>query len=179
MENHTITEQQLLDLIDGKCSTTESRIIKDSIEASPTLNTKYRELCYMHETMLKHNVVKTSKVFLENVMAGLESRKLIVEGLFDSINRTGKWLLTVVIVLMMVTIYFASIDSVSLDFSQLLTKSLEINTLKIDFSPVGKLFSDKIIINGFLFVGMLISLVLFDRVLLRPWFARRRSALYV
>ena len=175
MENHKITEQQLLDLIDVKCSTTESRIIKDSIEASPTLNTKYRELFYMHETMLKHNVVKTSKGFLENVMAGLESRKLMVEGMFDSINKMGLRLLTVVIALMMITIYFVSIDSISLDFSQLLTKSLELNTFKIDVSPVGKLFSDKIFLNGFLFVGMVISLVLFDRAVLKPWFEARKT----
>ena len=175
MEKHTITEQQLLDLIDGKCSTTESRVIKDSLEASSTLSARYQELCYMHEALLKHNVVKTPKDFLENVMAGIKSKRLIVEGLFDSINKAGKKIFIVMIMLMMCTVYFASIDSISLDFSKLLTKSIALNTLKIDVSAIGKLFNDKIIINGFLFVGTVISLVLFDRVLLRPWFEARKS----
>jgi hypothetical protein len=169
MENHMITEQQLLDFIEGKLSTHESRSIKDVIASSGDINRKYQRLLYMQEVMSKHALIKTSDNFLETVMAGLETRKFSVEGLFDSINKLGLKLFLLISVIMVIAIYLTTNGSIMLNLDGV-ANSYDLNTL-----PVATFLDDKLIVNGLLFSGLMMTLFLFDKVILKPWFSRRRA----
>lgn len=174
MEQFTITEQQLLNFIDGNCSTDESRKIKDMIESSKVLEAQYNELLFMHKSLSQYPLVSAPDGFRDKVMANLSSKAISIEGLFDSINRLGLKLLVVVLILIGITVTFVASDSVALNLNGLLTNTTTVlETYNINVSPVNTLLGDKLILNGLLFVGTVFSLVLFDRVILKPWFSRR------
>jgi len=176
MEKYSITEQQLFNLIDGKCSTDESRKIKDSIDSSPELKAKYQEFLYMHQTMTSHNIVKTPSGFLDNVMAGLESRKFSVDGLFDSINKLGLKFIVLMAIIMIVSIYFVTNEVIVLNFTALIENATFVKDYNLDIIPVDTLFNDKLILNGLLFSGLMVTLLLFDKAVLKPWFAKRNAS---
>ena len=177
MEKYSVTEQQLFDLIDGKCSIAESRKIKDAIDSSTELNAKYQRLLYMHQAMSNHNLVKTPNDFLDNVMNSLESRKFIIDGLFDSINKLGLKLLAFMLILMAITIYFVNNESIALNFDGLIKNTMLVENYNLNVNTVNTLLNDKLILNGLLFTGLLVTLLLFDKVVLKPWFTRRNSTL--
>lgn len=175
MEQFTITEQQLLNFIDGKCSTDESRKIKDMIESSKALEAQYNELLFMHKSLSQYPLVSAPDGFRDKVMANLSSKAISIEGLFDSINRLGLKLLVVVLILIAITVTFVASDSVALNLNNLLTNATVFDTYDVNVSPVNTLLGDKLILNGLLFVGTVFSLVLFDRVILKPWFLKRNQ----
>lgn len=176
MEKYSITEQQLFNLIEGKCSTDESRKIKDSISSSPELKAKYQELLYMHQTMTRNNIVKTPNGFLDRVMSGLESKKFIVEDLFNSINKLGLKFIAMMAILMIVSIYFVANDAIALNFSGLIENATIVKDYNLDVIPVDSFLNDKIILNGLLFSGLIVMLLLFDKAVLKPFFSKRNAS---
>jgi len=175
MEKHSITEQQLFDLIDGKCSADESRKIKNSIDASLDLKDQYQEFLLMHKTMSDHNIVKSPGGILDSIMSGLESRTFSVDGLFDSMNKLGIKLIVLMTILMTVSIYFVTNESIVLNFTGLIDNATLVQDYNLNSILVDSFLNDKLILNGMLFTGLIVTLILFDKAVLKPWFTRRSA----
>jgi hypothetical protein len=175
MEEFSITEQQLFHLIDGKCSADEARKIRDRIDSSKEVKDKYLELLLMNKTMSDHNLLNAPQGFLESVMSGLESRKFIVEDLFDSINKLGLKFIVLMSLMMFATLYYVTNEAIPLNFNRLIENTTIVKDYGLETTPIDTFLNDKLIVNGMLFFGLIVTLILFDKVILKPWFKNRST----
>ena len=70
-----------------------------------------------------------------------------------------------------------SLETITLNFIGLIKNATLVQDYNRNSIPVNTFLSDKLILNGMLPSGLIVTLMLFDKAVLKPWF-RRRSTSY-
>lgn len=172
MEN-LITDDELLNFLDGHGSETEQRRLEKTISENQGLQKRMRELEAVH-FFLKSNkgLEQPSKNFTEKVMERLHAKPSFT---FFS-PKNGLLLLAG----LMVASGLALVLTSSGAFDQLHTvfdfKSLPINTDVIKV-PKSVPFDVKVFVKIFVLINLAIGFLLLDRTILRPIFQKRSERL--
>ncbi len=168
-----LTDDQLLDFIDGKGNEAERDSIKKLISSNVEVKKRVDELQAIHNFLQRQNKIEQpSKNFTEKVMSGLHARPS-----FSFLSpRNGLLLLIGLMVASGLAIMLVSAGS----FDQWHTifkigqVPIKNNLLKL---PAAIPFDLKLIVKIFVMINIVIAFVLLDRTILRPIFQKRAERL--
>jgi len=175
MENINITDDQLLNYLDGIGTEAERKVLRETVNKNPQVLKRLKELETVHFFLQNQKgVEQPSKNFTDKVMDGLHAKPSFT---FFS-PKNGLILLTGLIVASGLALTLLSAGA----FDQLHTifnlNSLPVKTDAIKFQTTIP-FDVKMFVKIFVMVNLAIALVLLDRTILRPIFQRRSERLDV
>ncbi len=168
MENMNISDEELLDFIDGKSSALDKKKIENVLENDAALNERIK-MFSISDGIIKNSIKNSpSKNFTTVVMERISSIK-------NPYHKGGIaiWILT--LISLIASSYFLTdiTLSVNLEFiSQYIPEVPAIYTPK-DISldqPLNMLIISKVLLYGMLFIALL----LLDKTVLRPYFKNRQ-----
>ena len=164
-----ITDDQLLNFLDGSASDAEQDIIKKLISSNVELKKRIEELQTVHNFLQRQNKIENpSKNFTEKVMSGLHARPSFT---FLS-PRNGFFLLVGLMVASGLAVMMVSAGSFDQwhAFFNLEQIPLKNNWVKLPTSiPIDVKQAVKIIVM----INIIIGFILLDRTILRPIFQKR------
>jgi hypothetical protein len=171
MEN--LTDDQLLNYLDGISSEAEKENIKKLISSRAEIKKRIAELQAVHNFLLKQNKIEQPpKNFTEKVMSGLHARPSFT---FLS-PRNGFLLLVGLMVASVLSILL--LDAGSFDqwhtFFNLEQMPIKNNWVKL---PTSIPFDLKQVVKIFVLLNLIIGFILLDRTILRPIFQKRAERL--
>jgi len=167
MEN--LTDDQLLDFLDGTGHETEKEEIKNAVIASDVVKRRMQALEAVHRYLKRqHGLESPSKNFTEKVMAGLHSKTSFA---FLS-PKNGLLLLLGLMVASGIAIPLMSSGAFDQwhTFFTLGQVPIKNNWVKL---PASIPFDLKVVVKLFLILNIIVGFVLLDRTILRPIFQKR------
>ncbi|MTI41700.1 hypothetical protein [Fulvivirga lutimaris] len=168
MENMNISDEELLDFIDGNSSSSEKKKIENILENDADLNERVK-MFSKSEGLLKNEIKSSpSRNFTAMVMDRVTALK-------NPYHKGGIaiWILTLISV-MACSYFLTDITlNINLDFIDQYIPELPIidtpTDIKVD-QPFNMLLISKVLLYGMLFI----ALMLLDKTVLRPYFKNRQ-----
>jgi hypothetical protein len=168
MKNVDISDEELLDFIDGNSSASDKRRLEVLLENNIRLNERMKMFCKSEEIIARSIKSSPSKNFTTSVMNRVSSIR-------NPYRKGGIaiWILTFISVL--ACSYFLTDTTLNVNFdfvSQYLPKIPMIDTpsdILMD-QPLSMLVISKVLLYGMLFI----ALMLLDKTVLRPYFKNRQ-----
>jgi len=173
MENINITDDQLLNYLDGTGTEVDRKGLREAINKNPLVQKRLKELEAVHFFLQNQKgLEQPSKNFTDKVMEGLHAKPAFT---FFS-PKNGMILLVGLIVasgLAMTLLSTGSFDQwhTMFNFNAL---PLKTDVIKI---PTSIPFDVKLFVKVFVMLNLAIGLVLLDRTILRPIFQKRSERL--
>lgn len=169
-----ITDDLLLDYIDGVLSEGDKKVVQEKITKDQSLMERYTYLKQMDNHLQKLTLITPPDSFTAQVMSDL--RYSIYE-----INRKSKlngiFILMIGIITVLIGAVFISQGWNDVSFSKYFETSPLTNAIELPSQNFSLVFNMNIITQGLLFTLVIFSLLLLDRVVLKPYFKQRRSSL--
>jgi len=170
-----ITDDELLNFLDGEGSETERRKLEKTISEDQVAQKRLKELEAVHFFLRSQKgIEQPSKNFTEKVMAGLHAKPSFT---FFS-PKNGLILLTGLLVASGLALTLASSGT----FDQLHTvfdfKSLPVDTNLVK-NPRSVPFDINLFVKIFVLINLVIGFLLLDRTILRPIFQKRSERLSI
>jgi hypothetical protein len=169
MENINITDDQLLNFLDGMGTESELKGLREAINKNPSAQKRLRELETVHFFLQNQKgLEQPSKNFTDKVMEGLHTKPSFT---FFS-PKNGLILFVGLIVasgLAMTLLSAGSFDQLHTIFN---FNSLPVKTDVIKI-PSAIPFDVKVFVKVFVMLNLAIALILLDRTILRPIFQKR------
>ena len=173
MENINITDDQLLNYLDGIGTEVERRDLKEAINKNPLAQRRLRELESVHFFLQgQKGLLEPSKNFTDKVMEGLNAKPSFT---FFS-PKNGLILLVGLIVASGLALTLLSVGSFDQWHTMFNLNSLPVKTDAIKI-PKSIPFDVKVFVKVFVMLNLVLSLVLLDRTILRPIFQKRSERL--
>jgi len=165
------TEEIILKYIDGDLNETESRQINAELKQNKELATTIKQQQILHDSLLERTLVSPSQGFASRVMNDVSATRIQEPGFFNK----GRLLVIILVSLAVFTTayYFAVQFYPSL--AGAVNGDISIKNLTVDIRPLQKILSSTLIFKVVLYVNGFISLLLLDRAVLKPYFARRKQ----
>lgn len=166
-----ITDEILLDLIDGRLPKEKADQIRVEISKDPLLRRRYEQLDVLDRVLAEQPLRSPSASFSKQVMANLSKRMaskptmLWSKGLLIAIVVIGIGLVSAVVLLS----NFPVSDIIPTDVQQITFKQ---NTLTFD---PGAFINQQLFFKGLIYLNGFLGLFLFERAILRPFFKNRRQ----
>ncbi len=168
MEN--VTDDQLLNFLDGTSNDAERNNINHLISTNVGLNKRLEELQAVHFILQKQNIIEQpSKTFTEKVMSNLHARSSFA---FLS-PRNGLLLLVGLLVASGIAITLVSSGQFDQWHTFLNIGQIPVKNNLVKLLPASIPFDLKLAVKIFVMVNVVIAFVLLDRTILRPIFQKR------
>lgn len=158
-------EEQLWDYIDGFCTEEEQKRLSFLIETDENYSSKYAELLNFHENMSAFELDEPSMAFTFKLMEKIRTEKALVP-LKTQIDKRIIYAISGFFICIILT--FLVFVFVNINWSQ----SATIKLPQINFSGLN-IFSNPVIIKGFLFFDMILVLFFADHYF-RKWFLHQK-----
>lgn len=169
-----ITDDLLLDYIDGLLDEAQNLRIKHEIGRNDELRERYEYLSKMDDHLQQLTISTPPDTFTSNVMEGLSHS-------IYQINRKSRFNGLLVLMLGVLTVVigavFISQGWSDMRFNQYLDISTISEAVKLPSNEVSLVFDLSIVTQGLLFLIGVLSLLIFDKVVLKPYFRQRRAQL--
>ncbi|TRX52035.1 hypothetical protein FNH22_22955 [Fulvivirga sp. M361] len=170
MEADNITDEMLMDYLDGELAPEQTVQIEKACKADPELKKRLKDL-QIADSLVFETIEETAASFTDEVWNKLQANTEHV----PAYNFKRIFLVLLAAIGIIVGSYYNSDFMVQLDFNWFLdlSKTYLSSTISHDFQSIPLSF----ITQGSLFSIMIVTLLLLDRALLRPYFIRRRAEL--
>ena len=167
-----ITDDILLDLIDGKITGEEATVLKNQISNDSELNQRYNHLMEVDSVLSNQPLSSPSMGFNAQVIAGLSKR-------FESKSFERFWGKSLFIAISLVAIGLISaivlLSNYSLvDVLPTTTQEITIQEKTITFDP-GSFINQDLFFKGLIYLNGFLGLFLLERAVFRPFFRQRRQ----
>ncbi len=166
-------DNKLLELIDGTLSASDKEQLEQQLAASPELKRRFDELVQVNYTLESSSLKQPSRNFTQLVMAKLESYP--VRSGFSP--RNGFLLLAGVLVaigigsLLLANGVFDTTGSIDLNNMVLQNKYIK--------EPLPTIpFNGKRVVNIIIMLNIILTFLVLDRTILKPWFDKRANMHY-
>jgi hypothetical protein len=170
-----ITDDELLNFLDGEGSETERRKLEKTISENQVAQKRLKELEAVHFFLRNQKgIEQPSKNFTEKVMEGLHAKPSFT---FFS-PKNGLILLVGLLVASWLALMLASSGAFDQFHTVFDFKSLPVNTDLVKI-PKSVPFDIKVFVKIFVLVNLVIGFLLLDRTILRPIFQKRSGRLSV
>lgn len=172
MKARDITDEMLMDYLDGELTSTQITIVEEALSSDVNIKKRLHELQTI-DKFLSDTVEETSDTFTEEVWNKLHP------GTAQIPEYNIKRILLLMIAIFVVIIGSLSVSDViwQIDFNWSFDKLAGyLPTEKIDAT---KGISFRLFTQGCLFAIVILSLLLLDKAVLRPYFIRRRAGMNV
>ena len=152
-----INDEQLLDFIDGTLSQSENDEIKNQIKTSNALNKRYTELLEVHQLLANKPLRKTSDQFIAHLIHDLDHQR-------SRFRKSGFILLLAGLSIVIISSIFLTDFVIDLNIKPLKLQEIKLNMPEgVDLKQLNMIL---------LSVLSFISLLLFEKTILKPLFKR-------
>lgn len=169
-----ITDDLLLDYIDGVLSEKEAQIIKEEIAHNDDVKLRFEHLKQMDSQLQHLKLSMPSDIFSAQIMMDL-TRSIYEINRRSRLN--GLIILLIGLITVIVGAIFISQGLSDVSFNQYLDTTSAGNLIKLPVKEVSFAFDIGIITQGLLFILVILSLLIIDRIVLKPYFKSRRTHL--
>ncbi|MBL6444924.1 hypothetical protein JMN32_01295 [Fulvivirga sp. 29W222] len=167
-----ITDELLLDYIDGLLNKDEAADVEKAC-LQPQIASRLEELKKLDQLMLMTNVLETpSKNFNSKVMANLD--KPIIKSIPYS-RKNGLIILILALLTVITGSLYMTESIMALDIFDSVSLPQISSVIKMPGVELPDSVNLKILTDGLLFTVLVLSLLLLDKVILRPYFRNRRT----
>ncbi len=140
----------------------------NELDAELLQNKDIKDISSIHQALMRTKLHSPSLNFTSKVMESIESIDLK-----KSFNWKPLFLLFGVLICIIISAY--SLSSVSGGILQLPT-NVEVLNQELPLNQLEPLFDYKLIVNGALFITLIVGMFFFDAMVLRPYFQQRKMA---
>ena len=166
-----ITNDTILEYIDGKLSAEERREIENLMDTDPDIKNRFEALSSIDSTLQHDNLRSPSSNFVSQVMQSILSPDVEQEHFF---NKTRYFVLGLIVLAFLSTVYFFAIKFFP-SLSGLVAEEVTISNQTVDLKPAAQLLNTDLIFKLVFYVNGIVCLLLFERAILKPLFMRRRQ----
>ena len=166
-----LTEDIILQYLDGELSANEKIAFEEALAKDPDITRSFNYYKLMQESMSKQSLSSPSDDFADKVMNSIIPYKKVEPSFF---NRTQIVALVLILLAVSTSIYYFTAHFYPTP-GTLLTDQITLKNFTINLQPVQKILSSDLIFKMILYVNGFISLLLFDRAVLKPYFTKRRK----
>ncbi|MTI21826.1 hypothetical protein E1176_12410 [Fulvivirga sp. RKSG066] len=156
-----ITHEKLLDYIDGTLDRHESLQLEEKISKDSSLAQQYQELLQIDSALQHLEIHKPSADMAKRVMVSISN---------PGIKRSSIYLMIITCLTVICGSYFMAEGMIDLTMLE------QISYLSAIESYLPDSINYKLISNSLLFVLTIFGLVIFDKLILRPYFKKRQYA---
>ncbi|MDH5604019.1 MAG: hypothetical protein OEY51_08765, partial [Cyclobacteriaceae bacterium] len=157
------------ELFDRTLSEKEKQRIMENIKENEDLLEEYHLLHKLDSHLQKTDFSVPSPSFVDQVMQKVSVAEFYLP---KTLQRQGLYLFTgVLICLFIMALFFDSLDSFTL-FNSL--KEITLFDRSLNLSSIVKYLNVNYLVQGLMFAAFILSMLVFDTVVLRPWFQKRR-----
>ena len=165
------TEENIIRYLDGELSSAERQLVEDEIK----INSSFSELLKHHDTIhstLNEGTLKSpSQNFLSEVMSSVRTSSFAESKFF---NRTRIIVLSIIFVAVATSLYYLSMKFYP-TLGGTLSNEINLKDVTLNLQPAQKILDSDILFKVVFYVNGLVSLLLLDRAILKPYFARRKQ----
>ena len=170
MKTMKFTEDTILQYLDGELTPGEKQMFEDELRTNKIFAALFKQHKLIHQALATQPVHSPTPGFAQRVMAGVEATAR--EAAF--FNRSRKFVLLLIFLAIASVIFYSWVQFYPA-LGSLVAKQVTIRDFTLNLYPARQLLSSAMLFKIVLFANGLISLLLFDRAILRPYFARRRQ----
>jgi hypothetical protein len=167
----SITDEQLLDYINGDLSDTQVEQIRQIINLNTEVKDRYETLKISESKLGELLIQSPSSNFVSRVMSSVLEGAEAHEKFF---NRSRYFVIALIGLALIGTIYFFTIQFYP-TLSGLFVEELTISDKTVDLSPAKQLLDTDLIFKLVFYVNGIVGLLLFERAILKPYFMRRKQ----
>ena len=170
-----VTDEKILDYIDGNLSNDERRSIKLLLEENEELRERYNLLLEVHESLKKVEVKSPPSNFVSLVM-----QSVLNQGAEDSkfFSKSRIIVLSILLFAFIGTLYFLAINYMP-SAENLVADEVTIRDRTMNLSPIANFLSSDTLFKIVFYVNGFVCLFLFERAILKPYFMRRKQRLSI
>jgi hypothetical protein len=165
------TEEDIIKYLDGELSAAETTAFESELKVDKSFADTYERHQAIHSSLLQASLSSPSPEFDHGVMRSLTSLQ-ISDGKF--FNKTRIYVLALIVIAVGTTLYYLSTQFYpSLGIS--MANEITLRNITFDLHSTQRLLSSDLLFKIVFYTNGLISLLLLDRGILKPFFERRKQ----
>jgi hypothetical protein len=165
------TEEIIIKYLDGELSQQEILLFEEELQINNAFAELHKRHMGIHNSLLKNQLSKPSASFTNRVMQSVASLS-ISDGKF--FNKTRLYVLLLIVIAVATTLYYFSSQFYP-SVGNALSNEITLKEFTLNLQPAQQILSTDLIFKIVFYVNGLISLLLLDRAILKPYFARRKQ----
>lgn len=165
------TEEIITKYLDGELSQQEVLLFEEELKIDSAFAELYRRHMGIHKSLLKSQLSKPSANFTNRVMQSVALLS-VSDGKF--FNKTRMYVLLLIVIAVATTLYYISSQFYP-SLGNALSNEITLKEFTFNLQPAQQILSTDLVFKIVFYVNGLISLLLLDRAILKPYFARRKQ----
>lgn len=166
-----LSEEIILQYLDGHLSSKEVKDFLEAIESDNELKTLYLHHKEIHQAMEQEKLQSPSPGFADRVMQSVYQLHTTRTRFF---NRSRLFVIGLVSIILLTTIYYLSIHFYPTLGGPLAT-DFTMREITLDLNPAKTFLNSDSLFKIVFYVNGIVGLFLLDRAVLKPYFTRRRE----
>lgn len=174
----SITDQDLIDLIDLKVTVAQKKELMDLIEQNAELRKRYHVLKALHNDLENITLEQASHSFSDKVMANLHNPEYLPEIIATPFSRRNLFTFLTIFAGILVGIYILSTGIISIPFfDKISVQPVNLRGNEINVTPWIDTITSSLLFKIFILADIVLGWFLLDRMVLKPYFANRKKRL--
>ena len=175
-----LTDEQLFDYIDGSCPAAEGQLYKAHLAGCAACRALYDEYRAVDAQLAAFALEPAPVQFTDRLMDAWAGAQLVPAAVARRRSKTIFWALPLAACALLFavcfTLWFAGELPASL-WENAFTPDVKLPGVSLDGSGLVSFFQQEWVLNGFLLVNAVLGLLLFDKLVLKPFFEKKRQTL--
>ena len=173
-----LTDEQLFDYIDGSCSAAEGQLYKTHLAGCAGCRALYDEYRAVDAQLAAFALEPAPVQFTDKLMDAWAVSQPVQAPVAYHRSKTIFWALPVAASALLFIVFF-SVWFAGQVPAQENTPALDatLSGVSLGVSGLASFFQQEWLLNGFLLVNAVLGLLLFDKLMLKPFFEKKRQAL--
>ena len=165
------TEEIIIKYLDGELSQQEVQSFEEELSTDKSFANLYERHAAIHNSLASNKLYSPAPDFTSRVMQSVASLKLSDSKFF---NKTRLYVLLLIVIAVATTLYYISSQFYPA-VGGALTNEITLKDFTVNLQPAQQLLSSDLLFKIVFYVNGLVSLLLLDRAILKPYFARRKQ----
>jgi len=165
------TEETIIRYLDGELVGDENAAFEEELKVNKSFADAYERHQAIHSSLLQTKLSSPSPEFASGVMRSVVSLDLSDSKFF---NKTRLYVVALIVIAVGTTLYYLSTQFYP-SLGSALSNQITLRDFTFDLHPAQRLLSSDLLFKIVFYTNGLISLLLLDRAILKPYFERRRE----
>ena len=165
------TEETILNYLDGQLPSEEEKDFLNALEVDKDLKKLYKHHKQIHQALEQDQLKSPSVGFVDRVMDSVYSLHATRTKFF---NRSRLFVIALVGIILITTVYYLSAKFYP-GIGDALAPEVTLRDFTVNLNPARNILDSDSLFKVVFYVNGVIGLLLLDRAVLKPYFARRRE----
>lgn len=165
------TEDIMLSYLDGELSDEDVLLFRKELNENKKYAIRFKKFEELHKSLLNNPLLSPTATFVDSVMESvtkLRAREL------KFFNRSRLFVISIMVLIIATSLYYFGVQFYP-TVGGMISDQVTLKGFTLSLQPAQEFFSSTVIFKVVLYVNGLICLLLLDRAVLKPYFARRKQ----